>query len=512
MFWKRKPQYRPIELQSQTKARAVIELFWMFIWRRHDPLEVAARLLEFFRDLKWSELIEVDQGLRKYSYYNLSETRNADPSSFFVEGLSVEFQNSFFLLSTFAPSGYFREKALIAVEEFTRGEEIPFLLIRLTDWVLPVRRRAERAILRRVRPEYSRAFVKNYGIVEGVRKSTRTEGAEFWALLDSFLRDDPRNSYEFLSSVSDEARVRNSLIRRLVLTRSMKDEELVDLFKRERESSLRFHILEKILAGKEAENLPLLLELIKEKSSQKCKTILLHRIAKFGYPLIETFLYECLFSRSTSMRRTSRFLISTHTDVDFHGIYLRALFGDHNRSTVISALAEVGTSADCVHILPFVRSATEAVRKAAIEAVSKLAAPDLEPLVLDLLRDQSVSVSYAARKAIIRSQIFVPLSEVEKIFNSEVGRNVRLNCLQVLVSASKWDSVYYMVKYLESEPAIADFCRQRLGKWNWQYNRSYTTPSSEQIIRIEEVLKDLDNSSSTKDVKDLEFALRVFRH
>lgn len=68
--------------------------------------------------------------------------------------------------ASFQPSGYVREEAVRLLSRIDTGDELRFLLIRLNDWVAPVRLAAERAVLERLRPANARAFADSSGLLQ----------------------------------------------------------------------------------------------------------------------------------------------------------------------------------------------------------------------------------------------------------------------------------------------------------------------------------------------------------
>ena len=81
--------------------------------------------------------------------------------------LSADDQDSAFVLglTSFHPDGYLREKALHALAARHSGIEIPFILLRLNDWVKEIRTVAREAFDERLTPEYAVHFVMNLPLV-----------------------------------------------------------------------------------------------------------------------------------------------------------------------------------------------------------------------------------------------------------------------------------------------------------------------------------------------------------
>jgi len=68
-------------------------------------------------------------------------------------------------MASFHHSGYVREEAAKRLNRITTGIEIPFLLIRLDDWVSSVRDAAQKAINSRLDPAYCRSFITNLALI-----------------------------------------------------------------------------------------------------------------------------------------------------------------------------------------------------------------------------------------------------------------------------------------------------------------------------------------------------------
>lgn len=76
---------------------------------------------------------------------------------------------------SFNRNGYVREAAIRALSDVHSGHELPFLLIRLNDWVHPIRDAARRAILSRVEPKYAAQFVFNLSLIWRLRAQHRAD-------------------------------------------------------------------------------------------------------------------------------------------------------------------------------------------------------------------------------------------------------------------------------------------------------------------------------------------------
>lgn len=91
-------------------------------------------------------------------------------------------------LACFHASGFVRERAVRLLAAQDDGDELPFLLLRVNDWVGPVREAAMAALRARLAPAYAMAFVRCLPLVEALRGERRVAHAALLAEIDLLLR------------------------------------------------------------------------------------------------------------------------------------------------------------------------------------------------------------------------------------------------------------------------------------------------------------------------------------
>ncbi len=87
-------------------------------------------------------------------------------------------------------SGYVREAAVRLLATRTDGAELPYLLLRLNDWVPEVRAFAERAVRDRLVAAYSKHFVACLGITEALRAGRRVTHKDLLGEIDRLLSEE----------------------------------------------------------------------------------------------------------------------------------------------------------------------------------------------------------------------------------------------------------------------------------------------------------------------------------
>lgn len=123
------------------------------------------------RNCRLEDLIWLDENIRSLSSYL--------PSSRLVAWYKIKTSDFkkvdrvLVYLCSLHPSGYIREKAVEELSQIKDGQELLYLLIRLNDWVGPVRAQSRLAVDERINSEYASKFINNLPLVIRLRSRNR---------------------------------------------------------------------------------------------------------------------------------------------------------------------------------------------------------------------------------------------------------------------------------------------------------------------------------------------------
>ncbi len=140
-------------------------------------------------------------------------------------------------LASFHTSGYVREEAVSRLGRMSGGAELPFLLIRLNDWVQNVREAARRAVTSRLSPNYAASFAANLPLVTRLQQTERGDHREIVESIEGLLKGPKCRDVLFRTLDSPDRLVRRSGFRLAadatgsdlssVLERALSDEDTV---------------------------------------------------------------------------------------------------------------------------------------------------------------------------------------------------------------------------------------------------------------------------------------------
>ena len=125
--------------------------------------EARSAIRNLFERLPQEQLPALDEGLRA-AWAHVEDWYGVKPSVKKLKGHDPDDLVLLALMSTHR-SGYVRAEAIHSLGKDSSGTAIPFLLLRLVDWVEAVRRAADLELIDKLQPQYGGIFVRCLGPV-----------------------------------------------------------------------------------------------------------------------------------------------------------------------------------------------------------------------------------------------------------------------------------------------------------------------------------------------------------
>jgi HEAT repeat protein len=224
-------------------------------------------------------------------------------------------------------------------------------------------------------------------------------------------------------------------------------------------------------------------------------------------------LSSALLDKHASMRQEARYYLRQVDSPDFASLYRKALSAGDERTlySALSGLGETGSAEDDVFIVPHTSHSTARIRRAAIKALARLNGEAHLDVLIEALTDEVPSVSREALKGLASHASLVGNERLWEILCVTSHGHVRRNALSLLRRLGKWDSIYFMVKATSaSDEEVAAKARLSIERWLLRFNRTFYTPTPEQVIKIMNVLKDSGSHLDDKTRQDLGFCIKGF--
>jgi HEAT repeat protein len=304
------------------------------------------------------------------------------------------------MLATFHPRGYVREEAVKSLA--SEDDALPYLLLRLNDWVEPVANSARRAMETCLARASAAAVIRCLPIVERLRTMRRRD---LGAVVDSLERILARPSA--IPALRETFASASPFIRRacvLYAGRHSSEDSLPLLLPLTADgdpvvASRATEALVRILppTALRANLAPLL-----RSSIAKVRLLSLSALVVSGAADIDGPLRRATMDASAIVREFARHELARRESVDFVQAYAAALRaeGPTTLATALCGLRECGTRVDGPLAAPFVSHRSARVRVAAVRTVGKLDPEAYASVLARSLEDPSPRVIRAASEAL----------------------------------------------------------------------------------------------------------------
>lgn len=390
-------------------------------------------------------------------------------------------------------SAYVRQAAVTRLDrEITSGAEIPFLLLRLNDWVTAVRHAAEQAIERRITDSHRAAYLQNLALVARLRSRLRASESPALARIEALLRADTAALVR--GTLASEGRV----ARRFGLSLALEALSGTD-------ADTRDAVLERVIESNDpAARLQATCWLTKPTTSSGLQRQFLPRLLDDRFVAVRRValgwcaareprshlatLYTALLDQSCMIRSIAQFHLPNLEQIDLRSFYREAVCQREPRvlKAALGGLGETGRASDAELVVPLVDAPEPKIRKAALGALAKLALETHIEIFVDALQAGSPGVSRQARIALDRHASIVGADRLAAIFTETPFPHVRRQTLSLINRLSKWQKLPLLIEIFgDSEDSTRKTAENFLRSWLWNFNRTHhIQPTKPELARL----------------------------
>jgi HEAT repeat protein len=416
-------------------------------------------------------------------------------------------------LATCHPSGYVREAGLKALQQTRDGSELPFVLIRLNDWVLPVRALAMSLMQDRIRTEYARQLVTVLPLVIRLRSTQRTNHAQTINAILGVLRLPESRDALLQGTKSADRQIRRMAFELAAEGGAQPVETLFKAALADNDPHIRLWAARDLAASMPDDALDVALEALeKDRIMAVRREALELRLARRPES-VKAKLLASLCDRSTGIRSFCQYHLRTrfqHDPVVDYRISIDAKAA--KLPYALAGLGEVGEPSDIARVEPFLTDSRPRVRAAATRTLGRLSKEPPIPPLLRAVQDESPSVSREGRDALRRIAFRVPVDDLRDAFRNSRHAHVRKYALSLLATADLWDGAPTLIAAsADAQDDLRRMGRALLGAWLFRTNRVWVVPTGRQLEQIQDALTAHGESMDTRQRDQLTFMLRTTR-
>ena len=513
MFWNNKNLGRfgkqlnnQISLLQAGDYSSISWIFCVFSETHAASKELAAKALcEALGKMTFDDLVRVDERMRQTTSMEWSiNWKQFSLESFFSRKMSEPERRAVIIFASFNPNGFIRERAVRLMKDYPGT--LSFAILRQNDWVQQVRTASVETTDYRLAHLSKGELLSALPFADKLGRSGRLQRQNaaikriFTALTMQLSEDDLLEGLK-----SENIRTRRLCTDALFTNEPPRFDLAFDRLKSEIDPFLRAGIFRRLMTA--GQNMRLAIE----------------QFIKDSYPqnrlLASQFIYDTdkeaalqtaivlLLDKSAMVRENSRaYLCSQKIEFNYRTYYKSNLIT--KTAPAIMGLAESGNVEDTVEIEGYLKSSHIAVVRAAMTAVMRLNGAKYIPAITEFLADERSGIVKTARN-LIKKTDSPDYTRIMQIFKTTQYENTKQKCFSILMSASKWQRLIYILDVLEiGGTDIEEKANDALDRWIMTYNRSYATASREQVQEISEAIIRLERKLSEKVRKNLLFLLR----
>ena len=429
---------------------------WLFHAEGRD-FEVLARfladLMKKIRPRDWTRLYSEFRAIR-LSPNQVDRLRDLPPD------VAVEVLGA----ATLSANGYAREAALRSLAEIGLIRGLPFVLLRLGDWVGQVRAAALMALRALLRPDAADEILAYYHLVDRLTGIQRVDCSEVLEEIRRFLL--AKESRSALSRALASKHAPHRLLAYRMLENEL-DEGAWKRSAKDRDPSIRLWVVLTWLRSRAVMSADLMRRLLCDKASVVCVTMI-RTLSQEQVAQFQDIIIESAFADSLTVREAARFALRGMNAPDLASEARRRLAatdGSDVSPGVVAGLGETGENGDCELIAPLLDSSRSRVREAALRSLARLGGETFVEQIVPFLDDSTGRVRRSAARALMEMEPSVWVTAVRRVFRTSRAGGQK-QALVLLARRNGWNPVPDFLSALHSEyPEVCMSAWQCICEW-----------------------------------------------
>lgn len=440
-------------------------------------------LSEYLKTVSFDDVCSIDLQMRQTTSMEWNiDWKNLNIIGFTTKQMSEEEKRAVIIFSSFNPNGYIRQQAV----EFlcTYEQTLPYIILRLNDWVKNVRESAKIALSERLKVATDEEIISALPFIEKLRRSERCDFSTVVCMLSHKLA----NNQDILEKA---LKSRDIMTRRFCITLishlpTINDQILQTHLKKEKDPFLRKLIFQLLLKA----NIDL---------AEVCEQLLRDKYPSNRLRALQ-YLYEhnvelalqksehMIFDKNSNVRIFARNIIQElNADFDFRNVYFENLI--ENTACCIYGIGEIGTIEDCIFIERYLNDCNIMIIRASMISLMRLNAEKYISNMTEMLLSEYPGIVKTAAMLLKKYRNY-DFKRVFEIYQTTVYKNTKIKCASILFLAPKWQCLIYTLLLIDTKhEKLHDLCYIQMCQWINSFNRSFQTATEEEKNMIQELIK-----------------------
>lgn len=512
-----KPEEILLKILETGEPEAIPDLLPLLITGDKRTIQASAEAIHgLMRRLRPIDFVNFDQFVRqgwsnwherRGSWYTMRPSDVRHIASIGAESVSI------LGIASFHGSGFVREEAARLLGKIETGDELPFLLIRVNDWVEVVRSLARELVMARMRAGYLAHFLKWLPLALRMGGAKRVDNS---AILEAMRRlFEMPEAHEMIGAgfASEDKFARRFCFDVALNLNVVGVETAIRMALKTRDLEVRKAAVSKLGALLSNGEWVDLLVLARRDASAAVRRVALEIYRnKFPERAMEQF-EGALLDANISIREMAQHFFGKSGTVDVRDYYVRSFGASKGRklTAAIAGIGETGRAEDARLVEVCFEHSSAAVRAAALHTVARLNRDAYVDAFVFALEDASARVGREGTLALIRKTNLVGGPRLWAIYVRSQHVHTKRHVLYLLARINKWDSIAYLIRSLrETDEHLVELSKRYIARWFARYNRSFVAPRTEQLKALRDVLAEGNLLVSAEMERRLEAIMNSF--
>lgn len=404
------------------------------------------------KDYNMSKMIRLSETFRQYTSMEWYIDWNAiQPGNLKRWFESEEDYRYAMILGSFHPNGYYREKCLHELVNCKNA--LPFILLRMNDWVEEIRQFAEAAACRMIQSCPVEDLFYAMPAMDKVRRSGRRREKDISRAEQLLIMrlEQEAGSISVREVLGFDFEIRKCVYRFLFSGRILGMEQAEQFLEKEKHSFCQSVIITGIFKYYHCP-MEQIDRYLKHKNS-----CVRRKALEYKYGIVKNTwsgLDSMLLDSSHGIREFVVFILERYEDFDTLGYYLKHL-DDEDPVIPIIEIGNRGEIRLTDILMPFLKHPREKVVRSALTATGKLAGAEMRDVFWTYLFDPRPSVSKAAYLAAVKNNMSYGADVLyEAILHSPSDRTKRY-LVNLLIHEKSWERIPFLIRlYSNSDMEI----------------------------------------------------------
>ena len=479
-------------LENKKDLSALPDCYWFLLeGDSNTKLRIVEALNSIIESQSISLLPRIDFLCRDRSSLEwFYDWKNEDPNNLLDSVMSDEQKAIVIGVASFHPNGYFREKALNILMEMNKGCEMPYLLLRMNDWVHSISYLAKKAVIERLNIQNINVIVDNLPLIMRLENCSHNEHKDILDITISLLKQKEAEEALKYGISSKDINVRKYCYEIIVQNAIWDTTAILNCLIKELNPQIRLRTLRNTEKRIDPEIFKSYAVFLLRDKYAPVRSFALEIYNRFYPSESHTVLEKAILDENISIRETARFLMSKECTYDFADIYRNILSENNACIGAILGLGETGSNEDAVYVVPFLDDVRVKVVRATVKSLSKLDFEEVKSTLIDMLADPRPGVSKEVRRILKGKINALDAERIYEIYKSSSLNHIKKNAAILLFSLSKWDAIKYILELnSDTDEDIDSIAKSALKRWKLKFNRSFISPTIQQKLAVERTLE-----------------------